>query len=176
MLFCGPDWLHLPLSFTEWCRFCPLVECLRFMSTSAMLCAARSGHSRTKWSSALQWKQPSWSLTLYDLCPDSVDSVNESRECLGNSDLDFAKVKSSGDSEKIISEGISWNFLDISIVICSEGVSIKFAFVLECGSESSATLARSHPKRIPRSYRSLENTPFSRILDEKNTPFFNQNH
>ena len=27
------------------------------------------------------------------------------------------------------------------------------------------------PKRILRSYPSLENTPFSRILDEKNTPF-----
>ena len=30
---------------------------------------------------------------------------------------------------------------------------------------------RSRPKRIPRSYPSLKNTPFSRILDEENTPF-----
>ena len=29
----------------------------------------------------------------------------------------------------------------------------------------------SQPKRIPRSYPSLKNTPFSRILDEKNSPF-----
>ena len=36
------------------------------------------------------------------------------------------------------------------------------------------THTHSRPKRIPRSYQSLKNTPFSWILDEKNTPFSTQ--
>ena len=72
--------------------------------------------------------------------------TTESCECLGNSNLKLFKATSSGDSKKIISDVFWWYFLKyISIVIRSEGLSVKVAEVLECDSELSVTFVTTAP-------------------------------